>query len=66
MAQGDKPWGNAFAPLNTGRGEDEKTVWVELGPVWENDKGYSLELRVQPLHWNDPKQARRIVITRRD
>lgn len=57
------PWGDAKAPLS----KDEKTVWIDLGPVWRSDKDGSLAftLLVEPLHWRTHNAERRIVIFER-
>jgi len=61
------PWGDAFAPEETGSGANKKTIWVELGPVWKGEKGaLSLTLRVEPLFWREYSAERRIVIRERE
>ena len=60
-----QPWGRASAPLNIPESEDEpaKTIWIELGPVWQSENGsFQLELRSEPLHWRKPNEPRKIVI----
>jgi hypothetical protein len=62
-----QPWGDAFAPDEQGSGEQKKTIWVELGPVWQGESGaLTMTLRVDPLHWRDYAAERRIVIRKRD
>jgi hypothetical protein len=61
------PWGDAFAPKEVGSGQAKKTIWVELGPVWKSDKGaLTLTLQVEPLHWREYSEERRIVIRERE
>jgi hypothetical protein len=65
MADNDdkkKPWGDALAPFE----RDAKTIWIDLGPVWQGDNG-SLQFTLvsEPLHWRAHAAERRIVITKR-
>jgi hypothetical protein len=56
------PWGDALAPLE----RDAKTIWIDLGPVWQGDGGsLQLTLHVEPLHWRAHAAERRIVIRQR-
>jgi hypothetical protein len=64
---GNAPWGDAFAPEETGSGNTKKTIWVELGPVWKGESGaFSFTLRVEPLHWREFACERRVVIRERE
>lgn len=61
------PWGDAFAPEEVGSGNQKKTIWVELGPVWKGERGsLSFTLRVEPLHWREYATERRIVVRERE
>jgi hypothetical protein len=65
--RGNAPWGDAFAPKDVGTGNAKKTIWVELGPVWMGEKGaLSFTLQVEPLHWREYSEERRIVIRQRE
>lgn len=65
--QNAAPWGDAFAPKEVGSGQQKKTIWVELGPVWISDKGaFTFTLNVEPLHWREYSEDRRIVIRKRE
>lgn len=57
------PWGDALAPFE----RDAKTIWIDLGPVWQGENG-SLQFALvsEPLHWRAHNSERRIVITKRD
>lgn len=58
----NKPWGDALAPLE----RDGKTVWIDLGPVWQGEGGsLQLTLMVEPYHWRAHGADRRIVIKQR-
>ena len=66
MADNDnkrKPWGDALAPFE----RDAKTIWIDLGPVWQGENG-SLQFTLvsEPLHWRAHAAERRIVITKRE
>lgn len=66
MADNDQkrvPWGDALAPFD----KDGKTVWIDLGPVWQGENG-SLQLTLvsEPLHWRAHAAERRIVIRKRE
>lgn len=63
MADKNTPWGDALAPLE----RDGKTVWIDLGPVWQGESGsLQLTLLSEPLHWRSHGAERRIVIRQRD
>ena len=65
--KGNAPWGDAFAPEEVGSGNTKKTLWVELGPVWQGESGaFSLTLRVEPIFWRELAVERRIVIRKRE
>ena len=65
--KGNQPWGDAFAPKEVGSGNAKKTIWVELGPVWMGESGaLSLTLQVEPLHWREYAEDRRVVIRKRE
>jgi hypothetical protein len=57
------PWGDALAPFE----KDGKTIWIDLGPVWQGDSG-SLQFTIvsEPLHWRAHASERRIVIRARE
>lgn len=57
------PWGDALAPFE----RDAKTIWIDLGPVWQGEGG-SLQFTLvsEPLHWRAHNAERRIVIRQRD
>jgi len=58
-----QPWGDALAPFE----RDEKTTWIDLGPVWQGDNGsLQLTLHVEPYHWRSHNAERRIVIKKRE
>jgi hypothetical protein len=62
MADKNTPWGDALAPLE----RDGKTVWIDLGPVWQGDNGsLQLTLTSEPYHWRAHNAERRIVIKAR-
>lgn len=57
------PWGDALAPLE----RDAKTVWLDLGPVWQGENGaLQFTLHVEPYHWRAHAAERRIVIKKRE
>lgn len=58
-----QPWGDALAPFE----KDGKTVWIDLGPVWQGESG-SLQFTLisEPLHWRSHGAERRIVVRQRD
>lgn len=59
-----RPWGNAYFVQDLG---EDKTRWIELGPVWEHQDGEGLDftLAVEPIAWRDSRVERRIVIRKR-
>ena len=63
MAKGDKPWGDAFAVV--GSGKDAK--WIKLSPVWRNEDGsFSTNLEVEPVLWQSPRIERRVQFRKRE
>jgi hypothetical protein len=59
----NKPWGDALAPFE----RDGKTVWIDLGPVWQGEGGsLQLTLMSEPYHWRAHAADRRIVIKKRE
>ncbi len=67
MANENTPWGDALAPLEREVDGVEKTIWIDLGPVWQGESGsLQLTLRVEPLHWRAHNAERRIVIKKRE
>jgi len=64
MSDAKKPWGDAYA-IKPARDAD-KDQWLQLGPVWESERGnFSFTLDLEPLHWRQAGAERRIIITRR-
>lgn len=63
MADNKTPWGDALAPFQ----KDDKTTWIDLGPVWEGESGaLQFTLVSEPFHWRAHNAERRIVIKKRD
>lgn len=67
MADENTPWGDALAPLERETNGVKKTVWINLGPVWEGENGsLQLTLASEPYHWRAHNADRRIVIKKRE
>jgi len=55
------PVGDAVAQID--RGNDQRSDWVPLGPVWATRNGHlTVTLASEPLAWRDPKTKRRVLI----
>jgi len=67
MADENTPWGDALAPFEREVNGAKKTIWIDLGPVWQGEGGsLQLTLHVEPLHWRGHNAERRIVIKQRE
>lgn len=67
MANEKAPWGDALAPLEREVNGVKKTVWIDMGPVWEGDNGsLQLTLMTEPYHWRAHNAERRLVIKKRE
>jgi hypothetical protein len=59
------PYADVFATFENGgqEGEESNLEMVELGPAWMTKRGnLSLELKVEPLRWRDPRCPRRLLL----
>lgn len=66
--QNKPPVGDALASLTYFNSDGEKASrMVELGPVWESERGnLTFKLQLWPLQWDDPNHDRVIVIKMRE